>query len=289
MNGSILFVPQRLTNATLHRSVRQPLGLRVHCYCDACNHRHTVEGSELAVSQGLNDWRFKHSGDHCWVWFDWPERSFKSRLVDLWRNTWQIKQKSAFGKLVLTARRLFKARLIPLTPILGYLPNASVKVSYASSVAYTMTSLNSLASDTNLTAGAQSLKVDNTSNLYLDYFIAGLVKNNASSAPTAGTEIDVWVYRAYDDTPTYPDVLDGTDSTKTITTGNIKNSGMIQIKSMTVAATTSQVNPFDSGLLGQYMGNAPSLHGIFIVHNSGQSLAASGNTITSKGQYVTVA
>src|SRR5262249_38328050 len=146
------------------------------------------------------------------------------------------------SRLILTARRLWRARLLPLTPILGYLPNASVKLSYASSVAYTYTSVNSLASDSTLLAGAQSLKVDNTSNLYLDYYLAGFYKNNASVAPTVDTEIDVWGYRAYDDTPTYADTLDGTDAAKTLTTAKIRNSALIALAQMIISATTNQVN-----------------------------------------------
>jgi hypothetical protein len=170
----------------------------------------------------------------------------------------------------------------------GFKENANIKLAWAASVAMTFTSLNSLASDSNLLAGASALAVDNTANLYLDYLLAGLVKNNASNAPTAGKEIDVWLYRSFDDTPTYPDTLAGTDAAKTITTTNILNSLGKQVASMIVAATTSQVNPFDAGAIsGYWNGIVPKLWSVFIVHNSAQALAASGNTVSYQGAYAT--
>jgi hypothetical protein len=165
--------------------------------------------------------------------------------------------------------------------------NANIKLAWAASVAMTFTSVNSLASSAGLVAGASALAVNNNTNLYLDYMLAGFLKNNASSAPTVNTEIDVWVYRAYDDTPTYPDTLAGTDAAKTITTTNILYSGCKQVAGMVVAATTNQVNPFDAGAIsGYWNGVTPKLWSVFVVHNSGQALNGSGNTVSYQGSYL---
>lgn len=166
--------------------------------------------------------------------------------------------------------------------------NANIKLAWAGSAALVFTSLNSLASSSGLTAGASALAIDNTSNLYLDYLLAGFVKNNTSVAPTVSTIIQAWLYRAFDDTPTYPDTLLGTDATKTITTANILYGLAKQVASMVVAATTSQVNNFDAGAIsGYYNGVVPKLWSMFVVHNTGQTLAASGNTVSYQGSYVT--
>lgn len=166
-------------------------------------------------------------------------------------------------------------------------PNANIKLSWASSVAMTYTSINSLATSV-VQAGASALAVDNTGNLYLDYMLAGLIKNNTSTPPTAGSEIAVWAYRAYDDTPTYPDVLAGTDTAKTITTANILYTSCKPVASIVVAATTSQVNAFDLGAISAlWNGLTPKLWSIWTTQATGQSLAASGNVISYQGSYIT--
>ena len=102
------------------------------------------------------------------------------------------------------------------------------------------------------------------------------------------TEIDVWLYRSYDDTPTYPDTMAGTDAAKTVTTTNILYTMAKQVASMTVAATTSQVNYFDAGAVSGYFGSiVPKLWSVWTVHNSGQAFAASGNTFSYQGSYIT--
>jgi hypothetical protein len=167
-------------------------------------------------------------------------------------------------------------------------PNANIKLAWAASVAMTFTSVNSLASSSTLVAGASALAVDNTSNLYLDYLLGGFYKNNTSSTPTVSTEIDTWLYRAFDDTPTYPDTMAGTDAIKTVTTTNILYTFGKQCSSITVAATQSQVNNFDAGAVSAYFGGlTPKLWSVFTVHNSGQTLASSGNTVSYQGSYLT--
>ncbi len=165
--------------------------------------------------------------------------------------------------------------------------NANIKLAFAGSAAMTFTSVNSLASSGSL-AGASALAVDNTGNLYLDYLLAGFLTNNASTPPTAGTEIAVWAYRGYDDTPTYPDTMAGTDAAKTVTTSNILYSGFKPAASMIVAATTNQVNPFDAGAISALFGGVtPKLWSVWVTHNSGQALKASGNTVSYAGSYLT--
>jgi hypothetical protein len=166
--------------------------------------------------------------------------------------------------------------------------NANINLAYAGSGAITFTSLNSLASDTSLLAGASSLAISNATNKYLDDMISGFVKNNTGSAPTVSKEIDVYLYGSYDDTPTYPDTIAGTDAAKTITTSNILASGLAPFGSAIVAATTSQVNAFrGKSVSGAFGGILPKNYGLFIVHNSGQAIAASGNTWSNAPVYMT--
>lgn len=136
----------------------------------------------------------------------------------------------------------------------------------------------SLASDANLLAGRESSAVDNTTNKYLDVQVAGKV--TVGTSPTAGKTIELWAYASFDATPTYPDVLDGTDSAETITSTNVKNSALRLVWSTTVDATSDRVYYIPPTSLAQLFGQVPSNWGLFLVHNTGVALnATAGNHV----------
>ena len=167
-------------------------------------------------------------------------------------------------------------------------PNSDFKEAYAASVAYTFTSVNSLATASTLLAGACSLAVSNTTNLYTDYQIGGKLTMGAS-VPTVDTTIEVHLYSSLDDTPTYPDTLLGTDAAKTLTSAYVKRSAVKLFERIFIDATANRVYSFGSNGAAQFFGfRMIKLHGLFITQNSGQSLAASGNTLTYTPQYQTV-
>ena len=116
------------------------------------------------------------------------------------------------------------------------------KIAYAASVAvFGSTDLDSLASSSTWLAGWESAVIDNTTNLYVDALLAGRFKAN-NTAPTAG-QIQVWVGAILNDTPTYPDVLDGTGSAETITSADIRNSIMKLAAVIVTDATANRVSP----------------------------------------------
>lgn len=242
------------------------------CACLDCKKKHVESVPLLGQFSGMlrlmDEWENKHRGHRNEYWS--PRRDVPVDLDD-----------SLFERMGLAPWWL--------NALAGFGENANIKIAYASSAAFTFTSVNSLATDTNLLAGASALAVDNaTSVLYLDYGIKGFYKNNASVAPTAGQQIVTYGYGSYEDTPTYPDTLAGTDATKTITTSNILNTLGVLLATNIVAATTSQVNPFDAGSVAAAWGGLlPKLLSIFTVHNSGQALAASGNAVYYTGAYAT--
>jgi hypothetical protein len=167
----------------------------------------------------------------------------------------------------------------------GYRENTNFQTTYVASAALTFTSVNSLATSAGLTAGASSLVVDQgASAAALVQSIGGFVKLGTS--PTAAT-VEAWAYCAYDDTPTYPDTIAGTDATKTLTTTAIKQAGLAPIGSIATPATSAQVQPFNPvSVAGLFGGFLPRYWGVFVVHNTAVNLAASGNTWTQKGLYV---
>lgn len=150
---------------------------------------------------------------------------------------------------------------------------ADIKLSYAASSAMTIT-LASLASDNNLLAGRESAAVDNSSNKYLDYLLAGKITTGTS--PTVDTQILVYVYGIANDT-TYPDVLDGTDSDETITNAGIRDSICKLAAVLTVTATSDVSYWFGPvSVAALFGGTLPLKWGVFVTHNTAVNLNATG-------------
>jgi hypothetical protein len=165
--------------------------------------------------------------------------------------------------------------------------SSAVKIAYASSSAVTIT-VASLATDANLLAGRQGALVDNTANLYLDYLLAGHFK--AGTSPTASKSIEVHVVALADDT-TWPDVFDGTDANKTITTTDIKNAVCKAAAVMTTDATTGRVYYFGPvSVANLFGGTLPKKFAVFCVHNTGVNLDSTGgnHAVTITGTYANV-
>ncbi len=242
--------------------------MQLRAYCLDCKRFHDIRtepGTPLV--RELADWENKHRGHR--IEFSSPERQIPGDLDD-----------SYFEKIGRAPWWL------PGNGEHDFTENTNFQFTQQSAVNMTFTSLDSLASDASLLAGASALAVDNGASAGpLEIGVSGYIKNH-SSAPTVDKEIDVYAYAALDDTPTYPDTLLGTDATKTITTAKIINSGLRLITSMKVAATTNQVNPFAPCGLTSLFGVMPRYWSIWVVHNMGQIVNASGNRVAYKGVYI---
>jgi hypothetical protein len=154
---------------------------------------------------------------------------------------------------------------------------ATQKIVYATSATIAITSLNSLATSSNRTAGASSVAVDNTSNKYVDAELSGKIK--AGTTPTVNKQIDVWLY-ASDGNDVYPDTLDGTDSAKTITSENVRNSAMKLLTSIRLDSTTDRIYYLRcESVAAVFGGPMPPKWGVFIVHDGVAALNASGHEL----------
>lgn len=243
----------------MNPQIQNQVEVSLRAYCLDCKMFHDIKthpGTPLVKE--MASWEYKHRGHK--IEFVSPERYIPRNLDD---------------------------SSIEQTPWwLGFKENTNFQLAFVASTNMTFTSLNSLASDTNLLAGASALAVDNgATGVPLEIGISGYVKNSGST-PTANREIDIYAYAALDDSLTYPDTLDGTDATKTITTVNILNSGLKLVQSILIAATASQVNPMAPVALSSLFGVMPRYWSLWVVHNSGQSINASGNNFAYKGVYV---
>lgn len=138
-----------------------------------------------------------------------------------------------------------------------------IKLQYGTPADLTIT-LASLASSASLVAGQESTAIDNTTNEYLDVLVSGFV--TSGTTPTAGS-LEVWVYAQLEDTPTYPDVLDGTDSAETCTSRDVMFAGM-RLGARIVTTTTSDfrypIAPFSVAAL--FGGQMPRRWGVFVTH-----------------------
>ena len=231
--------------------------------CNDCHRFHEIKIEAGFLVPRLDDWHQKHIGHD--IEFISRYRDIPAKLND----------------------KPFQAH--NYTPwYLDYAENADIKLAYASSGAYTIT-LASLATSSTLLVGRESTAVDNTSNLYLDYGVAGVI--TVGTSPTANTVIQVLAYGSQNDTPTYPDVFDGTDSDETITSAGIKAGALAFIVILGVGTTTSnRAYPwFSRSLELTFGGFVPKYHGIFVTHNTGANLNSTGgnHVINYTGVYRT--
>lgn len=133
----------------------------------------------------------------------------------------------------------------------------------------------SLASDTNLLAGIESSIIDNTTDGFDDIIVSGKVTTGTS--PTASKQIEVWAI-AWDGA-NWPDVFDGTTSSETITSADIKTAICKLVACMPTSNTSDRAYHFTGVSLRQvFGGELPSKVVLFVVHNTGVNLnATSGN------------
>lgn len=243
--------------------------LEVMAICRRCKHHHRIEVAPDYFGQQAFDWEFKHRNCELEspgsVEFLSPSRFIPRGFDD------RIFDEAGKGP-----------------QWLDWKANANVKIAYAADAALTL-DLSALASSSTLVAGRESSSVDNTSNLYLDYRISGSFISGTS--PTAGGEARLSYVAPIEDTPTWPDVFDGTDSAETITNTAIRDK--LPIGWSGDYSTSSNVTyPIVGALtMAQAFGVCPSAFVVFFAHSMTAALktdANNTNSIYQKGIYATV-
>lgn len=155
------------------------------------------------------------------------------------------------------------------------------KLAYGSSSAVTISPAN-LATSGTLVAGVESDAIDNTSNKYIDYLLAGFI--TTGSSPTDDTRIQVCVVGIMNDT-TWPDVFEGTGSAETITSAKIKNNICKIAADMIVDSTSNLAYPFGPiSVASLFRGTMPKKFVVFVTHNTNANLF---NNSANHGIYIT--
>lgn len=230
--------------------------MKVVQVCDTCRHSHVLDFDPLiGAGAAFSDWLNKHPFHE--IRLLRPDRSPKLFRA---RPLWPKQTRSALSAPWDDEVKAYKAGW------LDYLDNADVKVAYAASAAVTIT-LASLAASSTLLAGRESTAVDNgASNKYLDELLAGFLRTGAANLQ-AGT-IQVAVVGNIDDTPTWPDVFDGTDSVETVSVQAMYDQ-VCRVISSIATDTTQRIWPFGpTSVASMFGGVMPDQYVVFVSHNA---------------------
>lgn len=165
-----------------------------------------------------------------------------------------------------------------------------VKVAYAASSNLTVTNLHGVASSSTHVNGWESGEIDNTTNKYVDYLV--MAKFTVESTGLSAGEIRLWCVPTLDDTPTYPGGFDGTESTETapLDDENGTRAGAVLLKVIATDTTASQVYYMHAvSVAAAFGGHCPAKFVLFVTQSTGTTLETTGNQVTIKGLYYTVA
>lgn len=143
---------------------------------------------------------------------------------------------------------------------------------YGSPTTHTIT-LASLASDTNLIAGRQGTVINNGSagEDAIDAMLGGKV--TTGTTPTTARQIEVWCFGTYDGT-TYSAGAGASDANFSPTGEKTLMKLVTMIPTDATSNHTYEWGPFS--VAGVFGGVMPEKWGVFIVHNTGVALNATG-------------
>lgn len=166
---------------------------------------------------------------------------------------------------------------------------ADFKLAYPSSTALTVTNLHSIASSSTFVSGWTSGTIDNSSNLYLDYFVTASIV--VASGGLSNGQIRMYAYAQLNDS-TWPDIFsagtEGTEGTATLHDVNIRDGVLKSIGAILTDTTNSQVYPLGfGGIAAAFDGFMPRKFAIYIAHSTGANLAASSNGVWYTPKYIT--
>jgi hypothetical protein len=245
--------------------------------CTGCKRFHEQLCHPNEFGQHFDSWVYKHSGPLCDIksvklWHVVP-RDFSER-------NWIKKFTDKFGDILNNFVMPWYLRTWE------FQENNNFQLAYTASQNLTFNSLNSLGSDTSLLAGGSSSGIDNgASATLLDLGLTGKIQTGTS--PTVSKEIDVWAWSTIDDTPTYPDVINGLDSLKTVTSTNVLNNAMSWVTSITNDSNSNRNYPVKSTSLEAIFGGfIPRYWGLWVVQNTGANLASGVHQFTTKQSYI---
>lgn len=171
----------------------------------------------------------------------------------------------------------------------NYEHNADAYPSYLASSNLTVTNLNSLTSSSTHITGWEGGAIDNSGSAPRAGDFRITAKITVASAGLSAGEIRLYLVGMLDDS-TWPDVFDGTESVETVTDIEIRNAICRPAAQTDTDTTASRVYYLEcASVAAVFGGNMPHKFVPFITQSTGAALAASGNQVTVKGSYFTIA
>jgi len=154
---------------------------------------------------------------------------------------------------------------------------------YSANTAITF-DLSSLGTSSTFVAGRESTEIDNTSTQYVDCIVnVEGITGHASTAPTVGQYIGLWVWGADTSLATTPiDTLDGTDIAETLSHVSVLTSLRFAAAPTVTVATAAlkyYILPFSVAAL--FGGVMPKFWGLYVAHNHTGVLGASNSGLFS--------
>lgn len=170
--------------------------------------------------------------------------------------------------------------------------SGDVKKVFVASASLTVTNLHSVAASATFIAGWESARINHSSDLVLDDSIGFSLVTHASNRQ-AGS-IRAYIVPALDDTPSWPDVLDGTESAETWTDTEERDAAAILAAEIAVDNTASATYAFRiPSVKAVCAGNMPRDYVIFVTTDctttTTAALAAAGSTVKVTSSYLNVA
>jgi len=156
---------------------------------------------------------------------------------------------------------------------------STTTISDAASATITISPENVTSSSTFVT-GVESTAIDNATNKYVDALVSGFW--TCGTTPTANTVVAIYVYAQQDDTPTYPDVLDGTSSSETFNAVGVLAGAVKLLGALNVDTNVSNRSYYlaPTSVASCFGGVLPKTWGLFIAHNTAV------NSNTTAGNHV---
>jgi hypothetical protein len=159
-----------------------------------------------------------------------------------------------------------------------------IKLKYLSSVTLADSGLNSLAASGTYVAGYETNAVDCgalSNGPAIDILLAGHFK--AAAANHNAGNIEVWVIGAENDTPTWPDVFDGTASAETVSSRNVLAACGRLAAVIAGDSSNDRVYSFAPVSVAQLFGGSlPDQFAVFVTH----AIQSSTNTWASSGHAI---
>lgn len=149
-----------------------------------------------------------------------------------------------------------------------------IKLVYGTAADVTIT-LASLATSSTKLVGRQSVAIDNSSLLAIDYLISG--KITTGTTPTTAKSIEVWCVASWDGT-TYPAGFTDADSAGPTLIAENKASALALVASMATVATSDTTYHFTCRSIAALFGGiVPKKFSFFVTHDTVVNLNATGS------------